>query len=102
MEFVAWAARVMHVAAFAVWVGGLVYRTAVMGPVIRHHKAENLDLLRISNTRFQGYCWMCAWTMLVTGAILMLLDPRFLWFEYDSRWSVMLAFKQIIFLLLVV
>jgi len=77
MEFVAWAGRVMHVVASMVWIGGKI------------------------GGRFVGFAWMCAWTMLVTGVILMLLDPRFVWFRYDTRWSVFLGLKQLIFVLLV-
>jgi putative copper export protein len=97
VDFVIWAARVMHAAGFAVWVGGLVYQNAVMGPVLKHHNAQGLEPVRTTLVRFQGFTWMCAWTMLTTGVVLMLLDPRFVWFEYSTAWSVMLGFKQLLF-----
>ena len=31
---------------------------------------------------------------------MMLLDPRFVWFQYNNRWSVLLGAKQIVFLLM--
>ncbi|HLF14839.1 MAG TPA: hypothetical protein VI932_08130 [Bacteroidota bacterium] len=101
MDFVVWACRVMHVAGATVWIGGLVFQNAVMMPVIRHEGEEASGLSVILGKRFAGFAWMCAWTMLVTGAILMLLDSRFVWFEYGMPWSVLLGFKQLIFILLV-
>ena len=101
MDFVVWASQVMHVAAATVWIGGLVFQNAVMMPVVRHEGEEASRVSVILGKRFTGFAWMCAWTMLVTGAILMLLDPRFVWFEYRTGWSVLLGFKQLIFVLLV-
>jgi uncharacterized membrane protein len=101
VEFVVWASRVMHVAAAMVWIGGLVFQNAVMMPVVRHEGEEASRVSIILGKRFAGFAWMCAWTMLVTGAILMLLDPRFVWFEYRTGWSVLLGFKQLMFVLLV-
>ena len=53
------------------------------------------------NRRFIGFIWMSVWTMMITGAIMMLLDPRFVWFQYNNKWSVLLGVKQIVFLLMV-
>ena len=39
--------------------------------------------------------------MMITGVLMMLLSPRFVWFRYEDRWSVLLLFKQIIFVLMV-
>jgi len=38
--------------------------------------------------------------MVVTGLLLMLLNPRFVWFDFSTDWSKLLAAKQILFLLL--
>lgn len=102
MDFIVWSCRVMHAAAATVWIGGLVFQNAVMLPVVRHEGEERSRLSGILAKRFAGFAWMCAWTMLVTGTILMLLDPRFVWFEYRTAWSVLLGFKQLTFVLLVV
>jgi hypothetical protein len=40
--------------------------------------------------------------MLITGVIMMLLNPNFIWFRYDNRWAILLGFKQLIFVLMIV
>lgn len=101
MDFIIWSSRVMHVAAATVWIGGLVFQNAVMMPVVAHEGEETSRLSGILGRRFSGFSWMCAWSMLVTGSLLMLLDPRFVWFEFATGWSVLLGFKQLIFALMV-
>ena len=101
MDFLVWACRVMHVAAATVWIGGLVFQNAVMLPVVRHEGEEASEMSVVLGKRFAGFAWMCAWSMLVTGIIIMLLDPRFVWLEYRSSWSMLLGFKQLTFVLLV-
>jgi uncharacterized membrane protein len=101
LEFVIWASRVMHVVGSMVWIGGLVFQNVVSNPVLQYEGEERSASTLKVGTRFVGFVWICAWTMAVTGVILMLLDPRFLWFEYGTRWSVFLGLKQLIFVLLV-
>lgn len=45
---------------------------------------------------------MCVWTILVTGLALMLFSPRFIFFEYNDRWSIALGLKQLTFAVMVV
>jgi uncharacterized membrane protein len=102
MDFVIWASRVMHVLASVVWIGGLVFQNVVSMPVLRYEGEEGSPSTVKVGGRFVGFTWMCAWTIAVTGCILMLLDPRFLWFRYGTPWAVILGFKQLLFILLVV
>jgi uncharacterized membrane protein len=51
--------------------------------------------------RFQPFVWMCVWTILVTGVVLMLFDTRFVFFHYADRWSVLLGSKQLVFVTLI-
>lgn len=101
MDFVIWASRVMHVLGSIVWIGGLVFQNVVSMPVLRYEGADQSPTTVKIGTRFVGFVWICAWTMSVTGLILMLLDPRFIWFQYSNQWSVLLGFKQLLFVLLV-
>lgn len=96
-----WASRVMHVVGSMVWIGGLVFQNVVSMPVLRYRQEESTPSAMKIGARFTGFTWICAWTLAVTGVILMLLDPRFLWFEYGSLWAVLLGVKQLIFVLLV-
>jgi len=91
----------MHVLSSVVWIGGLVFQNVVSMPVLRYEGEEGSPTTVKIGRRFVGFTWTCAWTIAVTGFILMLLDPRFLWFDYGTRWSVILGIKQLMFFVLV-
>ena len=78
-----------------------MYQAAVTFPVTHADQAELSESSLHFVKRFQPFIWMCVWTMLVTGVVLMLFDPRFVFFQYRDRWSIVLGFKQIIFLLMI-
>jgi len=44
---------------------------------------------------------MSVWTMLVSGVIMMLLSPRFIFLQFNDRWSVILGLKQLLFVFMV-
>ncbi len=91
----------MHVFGITVWLGGLMFQSAVMTPVMQKVPQQTQAAIRLLSKRFTGFIWMSVWTILVTGVIMMLLDPRFTWFHYNNRWSVFLLWKQIIFILMI-
>ena len=91
----------MHVLSAIVWVGGLIFQGAVAGPIIQQKGEQTRSAMRDVSRRFVGFIWMSVWTLLVTGVIMMLLDPRIFWFRYQDRWSILLGFKQLVFLLMV-
>ncbi|MGH2569396.1 MAG: hypothetical protein ACRDGA_13745 [Bacteroidota bacterium] len=101
MDFVLWACRVVHLTSAVVWLGGLIFLNAVLKPVVDYRKGQqaqlNLEILK----RFQPFIWSSVWPLLVTGLLLMLLSPRFIWFDVSSLWSKLLVVKQVSFLLLV-
>jgi uncharacterized membrane protein len=100
MDFVLWVCRVMHVMSSVVWVGGLIFLNTVAGPVFEHDKLVRNPTVMAIHKRFFGFVWMSLWTLLVTGALLTLLSPQFLWFDYSTPWRKMLAVKQLSFLLM--
>ena len=71
------------------WSSRLVWRSPVSG--------SSPDLHRHFIRRFQPFVWMCVWTVLVTGVALTLFNPRFVFFQFEDRWSVLLGFKQVVF-----
>ena len=79
-----------------------MFQSAVAMPVMQFESDESKAAQRKINKRFVGFVWMCVWTILITGVLMMLLSPHFLWFQYGNRWSVLLGLKQLIFLLMVV
>ena len=91
----------MHIFGIVVWLGGMMFQGAVAAPIIQSESELAKAAMRKVNRRFVAFVWMSVWTILVTGVLLMLLNPRFVWFHYDDRWSIFLAWKQIIFVLMI-
>jgi uncharacterized membrane protein len=91
----------MHIFGVVVWLGGLMFQSAVAMPIVQFENEHARSVMRKVNQRFVGFIWMSAWTMSITGILMMLLNPKFIWFHYDNRWSVLLGFKQLIFVLMV-
>ena len=100
MDFVLWVCRVMHVVSVSVWIGGLIYANAVLFPILQHGGLMNTPVAGALARRFLPFLWSSLWTLLITGLLLMLLSPRFVWFDYSSSWSKLLAAKQVLFLLM--
>ena len=91
----------MHVFSVVVWLGGLMFQSAVAMPIVQLESEHAKSAMRKVNKRFIGFVWMSVWTMLITGVIMMLLSPKFIWFQYHDRWSILLGLKQLIFILMV-
>lgn len=91
----------LHIFGVVIWLGGLMFQNAVAHPATHPEGPEAHTLMRKMSKRFLGFIWMSAWTVGVTGILMMLFDPRFVWFRYDNQWSILLGLKQIIFILLV-
>jgi uncharacterized membrane protein len=101
MDFVLWACRAVHLISVVVWLGGLIFLNAVWRPSVEHHDATATRLNLETVLRFQPFIWSSLWPLLVSGLLLMLLSPRFLWFDYSTWWTRLLALKQLAFLALV-
>ncbi len=100
MDFVLWVCRVMHIISVTVWIGGLIFLNAVLNPVLQHQGMHSGILALSVTRRFLPFLWFSLWALLTTGLLLMLLSPRFLWFDYSTDWSKLLAAKEFFFLLL--
>ncbi|MBI5472420.1 MAG: hypothetical protein HY961_08760 [Ignavibacteriae bacterium] len=100
MEFLLWAARSLHIFGIVVWFGGLLYQSAVLVPVLRVEGKELSDLHRHFIRRYQPFVWMSASTVFVTGVALMLFNPRFVFFQFADRWSLVLGLKQVMFVVM--
>ncbi len=78
-----------------------MYQSVVTLAVARAEGNELAAVTIHSLRRFAPFVWMCVWTVLVTGVALMLFSTRFMFFEFRDLWSVLLALKQVTFLLMV-
>ena len=99
MDFILWACRLMHLVSVVVWFGGLIFLNVVMLPVLQYEGQGRSKALVATLNRFRGFIWSSFWTALITGILLMLLSPRFLWFDYSTTWQKLLVVKQTAFLL---
>ena len=101
MDFLLWTAKSLHVFSVVVWFGGLMYQAVVTIPVARVEQKVLDNFTRHLLNRFQPFVWMCVWTILVTGIVLMLFNSKFVFFQYHDRWSVLLGLKQLVFALMI-
>jgi uncharacterized membrane protein len=92
----------MHIFGVVIWLGGLMFQNAIVQPVIQPEGEQVRAAMRKVHKRFVAFVWMSVWTILVTGVILMLLSDKFIWFEYNNSWSILLACKQGVFILMVI
>ena len=91
----------MHIFGVVVWLGGLMFQSAVALPITQFEGQDAKAAMRKVSRRFVDFTWMSIWTICITGVLMMLLSPRFMWFQYMNRWSVLLGLKQIVFVLMV-
>ena len=91
----------MHVFSAVVWLGGLLYMGGILYPVFRHEgMTTSHQYVRIER-RFIGFVWMCVWTSAITGVLLMLFSPRFVFGQYRVEWDYLLLLKQCMYVLMV-
>ncbi len=100
MDFVLWVSRVMHIISVVAWLGGLIFLNTLLLPIAAHHKETRSTTVIEVQRRFLPFVWSSVWTILITGILLMLLSPRFLWFDLSTLWYQLLVAKQVAFLLL--
>lgn len=92
----------MHLFAMVVWLGGLMYQVAVTISVAKVEGLETSPATLHQLRRFIPFVWMSVWTMLVTGIVLMLFNPKFMFLQFNDGWSVLLALKQAVYVMMVV
>ncbi len=100
MDFLLWAARSLHIFGVVVWLGGLMYQAVVTTAVAKAEGADFAPQTLHTLRRFAPFVWMCVWTVLVTGVALMLFSTRFVFFQFNDVWSILLVMKQVTFLLM--
>jgi len=98
MEFMMWATRSMHIFSAVVWLGGLLYMGGILYPVFGYEKlTTSIQYVRIER-RFSGFVWMCVWTSAITGVLLTLFSPRFIFGQYRGEWDYLLLAKELLYL----
>ena len=78
-----------------------MFQSAIMIPVFHSEETPAKSIFRRVNKRFVSFMWMSIWTILITGLIMMFQKGYFFGFQSNDRWSILLGFKQLIFVLMV-
>ncbi|MBI5215863.1 MAG: CopD family protein [Ignavibacteriae bacterium] len=87
----------MHIFGVIIWLGGLLFESAIAVPIAQAEGEPADSLAKKIHARFVAFVWMSVWTIAVTGIIMMLLNPQFHWFTYQTQWQRLLGFKQLTF-----
>jgi copper resistance protein D len=84
---------VLHILAAVSWVGGMIFLSLVLAPLVRSRKAapEFMALFRSAALRFRPVVWVAMAILLITGP--MLLSQRGLSFMAPALWPGIVTVK---------
>ena len=94
---------VLHILAAVTWIGGMIFLSLVLAPLVRSRKAapEFMALFRSAALRFRPIVWVAIAILLATGP--MLLSLRGIHVTSPAAWPVIVTVKlTLVFLLLCV
>lgn len=92
---------VLHILAAVTWIGGMIFLSLVLAPLVRSRKAapEFMALFRSAALRFRPIVWVAIAMLLATGP--MLLSLRGIHVTSPAAWPVIVTVKlTLVFLLL--
>jgi putative copper export protein len=100
VNFVHYVFRGLHLLGVAAWLGGLLFQNVILVPSLGRYTQDAKVLAKRMHRRFASLAWICIWTILGSGIGLMVMDPRYTPFRFTDRWSMLLGYKQLIFLIM--
>ncbi|HWF62015.1 MAG TPA: DUF4149 domain-containing protein [Nitrospira sp.] len=91
---------VLHILAAVTWIGGMVFLSLVLAPLVRGRKAapEFMALFRSAALRFRPIVWVAIGILLITGP--MLLSLRSIDVTSPASWSGIVTVKLMLVALL--
>lgn len=91
---------VLHILAAVTWIGGMIFLSLVLAPLVRGRKAapEFMALFRSAALRFRPIVWVAIAVLLITGP--MLLSLRNINVISPALWPVILTVKLMLVALL--
>lgn len=91
---------VLHILAAVAWIGGMIFLSLVLAPLVRDRKAvpEFMALFRSAALRFRRVVWMAIAVLLITGP--MLLAHRGINVTNPGSWSGVVTVKVMLVALL--
>ena len=83
----------LHVLAAVVWIGGMIFLSSVLAPLMRRDNAitEHVSLFRSAARRFRIIVWLSIVILLTTGPVL--LHGRNLLLNVPSDWPAVVRIK---------
>ncbi len=83
----------LHILAAITWIGGMIFLSMVLAPLVRSHKAapEFMALFRSAARRFRIVAWLAMGVLLATGPIL--LSQRHIDVMNPATWSPIVTLK---------
>lgn len=100
ITYIYWAALYTHLFGAVAWLGGILFLTGVTRPIFEYYGADAYELQLRIKVRFLGFTWMMLWTVVVTGAIVLLWSTRFIFFDFSTLWLVLAHVKIVLFFVL--
>lgn len=84
---------ILHILAAVTWVGGMIFLSLVLAPLVRRRKAvpEFMALFRSAALRFRPIVWMAMAILVITGP--MLLSHRGISVMHPSSWAGIVTVK---------
>ncbi|MGE3979551.1 MAG: DUF4149 domain-containing protein [Nitrospira sp.] len=91
---------VLHILAAVTWIGGMIFLSLVLAPLVRGRKAapEFMALFRSAALRFRPIVWVAIGILLITGP--MLLSVRGIHVTNPASWSGIVTVKLMLVALL--
>ena len=91
---------VLHILAAVTWIGGMIFLSLVLAPLVRGRKAapEFMALFRSAALRFRPVVWVAIMVLLVTGP--MLLSLRGIQITSPTLWTGIVTVKLMLVALL--
>jgi putative copper export protein len=99
VDFLILISRSIHIISICTWLGGFFYQRIVIPSSVSKGGEHINSIIRVFNRSFARVSHLALGLLLISGVVLMLSDHRFSLFSFQNRWSTLLIFKQIIFIL---
>jgi putative copper export protein len=102
ITYVYWAALYLHLFSASAWVGGILFVTGVLRPILEHYGKDTEELGIRIKVRFLGFTWMLVWSALITGLVILLWSSKFIFFDLSTLWGALIHIKLLLFIILAV